>query len=40
MVKTNYHPASTARMGATATPWRCSTPRMRVRGIEGLRVAT
>jgi choline dehydrogenase-like flavoprotein len=25
MVKTNYHPASTARMGRTATPWRCST---------------
>jgi choline dehydrogenase-like flavoprotein len=39
MVKTNYHPASTARMGADGDPMAVLDARMRVRGIEGLRVA-
>lgn len=38
-VKTNYHPASTARMGADGDPLAVLDSRMRVRGIEGLRVA-
>ncbi|HIE9814376.1 TPA: GMC family oxidoreductase [Klebsiella pneumoniae] len=38
-VKTNYHPASTARMGADHDPLAVLDSRMRVRGIEGLRVA-
>ena len=38
-VKTNYHPASTARMGADGDPMAVLDARMRVRGIEGLRVA-
>ncbi len=38
-VKTNYHPASTARMGADGDPMAVLDPRLRVRGIEGLRVA-
>ncbi|MES2815805.1 MAG: GMC family oxidoreductase [Pseudomonadota bacterium] len=38
-VKTNYHPASTARMGADGDPMAVLDSRMRVRGIEGLRVA-
>jgi hypothetical protein len=31
-------PWAPPRWGATTTPWRCSTPRLRVRGIDGLRV--
>ncbi|WP_435164581.1 GMC family oxidoreductase [Falsirhodobacter sp. 1013] len=38
-VKTNYHPASTARMGADGDPMAVLDARMRVRGIQGLRVA-
>ena len=38
-VKTNYHPASTARMGADGDPMAVLDSRMRVRGVEGLRVA-
>lgn len=38
-VKTNYHPASTARMGADGDPMAVLDSRMRVRVIEGLRVA-
>lgn len=38
-VKTNYHPASTARMGADGDPMAVLDSRLRVRGIEGLRVA-
>jgi len=38
-VKTNYHPASTARMGADGDPMAVLDARMRVRGIKGLRVA-
>ena len=38
-VKTNYHPASTARMGADGDPGAVLDARMRVRGIENLRVA-
>jgi len=38
-VKTNYHPASTARMGADGDPLAVLDARMRVRGIAGLRVA-
>ncbi len=39
MVKTNYHPAGTARMGADGDRMAVLDARMRVRGIEGLRVA-
>jgi choline dehydrogenase-like flavoprotein len=38
-VKTNYHPASTARMGADGDPMAVLDGRMRVRGVAGLRVA-
>lgn len=38
-VKTNYHPASTGRMGADGDPMAVLDSRMRVRGIQGLRVA-
>jgi choline dehydrogenase len=38
-VKTNYHPASTARMGADGDPMAVLDARMGVRGIENLRVA-
>lgn len=38
-VKTNYHPASTARMGADGDPMAVLDARLRVRGVEGLRVA-
>lgn len=38
-VKTNYHPASTARMGRDGDPMAVLDARMRVRGIDGLRVA-
>lgn len=37
-VKTNYHPAGTARMGPDGDPNAVLDPRMRVRGIEGLRI--
>jgi choline dehydrogenase-like flavoprotein len=37
-VKTNYHPAGTARMGADGDPMAVLDARMRLRGIEGLRV--
>ena len=37
-VKTNYHPSGTARMGADGDPTAVLDARMRVRGIEGLRV--
>lgn len=38
-VKTNYHPASTARMGADGDRMAVLDSRLRVRGIENLRVA-
>lgn len=38
-VKTNYHPASTARMGTDGDPMAVLDACMRVRGIKGLRVA-
>jgi choline dehydrogenase-like flavoprotein len=37
-VKTNYHPASTARMGADGDRMAVLDARMRVRGIDNLRV--
>jgi choline dehydrogenase len=37
-VKTNYHPAGTAKMGADGDPMAVLDARMRVRGIDGLRV--
>lgn len=37
-VKTNYHPAGTARMGADGDPMAVLDARMRVRGIDRLRV--
>jgi choline dehydrogenase len=37
-VKTNYHPSGSLRMGADADPMAVVDPRLRVRGIEGLRV--
>ena len=37
-VKTNFHPAGTARMGADGDPLAVLDARMRVRGIENLRV--
>ena len=37
-VKTNYHPAGTACMGADADPMAVLDARLRVRGIDGLRV--
>jgi len=37
-VKTNYHPAGTARMGADGDPIAVLDAKMRVRGIENLRV--
>ena len=37
-VKTNYHPAGTCRMGAAADPLAVLDSRLRVRGIERLRV--
>lgn len=37
-VKTNYHPASSARMGADGDPMAVLDARMRVRGVDKLRV--
>ncbi|HXT09013.1 MAG TPA: GMC oxidoreductase, partial [Roseiarcus sp.] len=37
-VKTNYHPCGTARMGRAADPMAALDARLRVRGVEGLRV--
>jgi choline dehydrogenase len=37
-VKTNYHPAGTCKMGADGDPMAVLDARMRVRGVEGLRV--
>ncbi|KPB00256.1 GMC family oxidoreductase [Ahrensia marina] len=37
-VKTNYHPASTAKMGADGDPMAVLDARLRVRGIKNLRV--
>ncbi|MFM0052526.1 GMC family oxidoreductase [Caballeronia grimmiae] len=37
-VKTNYHPASTCRMGTDSDPMAVLDARMRVRGVAGLRV--
>jgi choline dehydrogenase len=37
-VKTNYHPAGTAKMGSDADRMAVLDARMRVRGVEGLRV--
>ena len=38
LVKTNYHPGGTARMGADGDPMAVLDARMRVRGVAGLRV--
>lgn len=38
MVKTNFHPVGTAKMGADGDPMAVLDARMRVRGIAGLRV--
>jgi choline dehydrogenase-like flavoprotein len=37
-VKTNYHPSGTCRMGPTGDRLAVLDPRLRVRGVEGLRV--
>ncbi|WP_298261166.1 GMC family oxidoreductase N-terminal domain-containing protein [uncultured Litoreibacter sp.] len=37
-VKTNYHPAGTCKMGADSDPMAVLDAKMRVRGVEGLRV--
>jgi choline dehydrogenase len=37
-VKTNYHPVGTARMGADSDPTAVVDARLRVRGVDGLRV--
>jgi choline dehydrogenase len=37
-VKTNYHPSGTCRMGASGDPLAVLDSRLRVRGVEGLRV--
>jgi choline dehydrogenase len=37
-VKTNYHPTGTARMGRDDDPMAVLDTKLRVRGIEGLRV--
>jgi choline dehydrogenase len=38
MVKTNYHPVGTARMGPANDPMAVLDTRLRVRGVDGLRV--
>ncbi len=37
-VKTNYHPVGTARMGPEGDPMAVLDARLRVRGVDGLRV--
>jgi choline dehydrogenase len=37
-VKTNYHPSGSARMGPDSDPMSVVDARLRLRGIEGLRV--
>jgi len=37
-VKTNYHPAGTCRMGRASDPMAVLDPRLRVRGVQNLRV--
>jgi choline dehydrogenase len=37
-VKTNYHPAGTCRMGPTGDPMAVLDSRLRVRGVDRLRV--
>jgi choline dehydrogenase len=37
-VKTNYHPSGTCRMGASGDPMAVLDSRLRVRGVEGLRI--
>ena len=37
-VKTNYHPSGTCRMGAAGDPLAVLDSRLRVRGVDGLRV--
>ncbi len=37
-VKTVYHPVGTARMGADEDPMAVTTPQLRVKGVDGLRV--
>ena len=37
-MKTNYHPAGTCKMGADGDPMAVLDSRMRVRGVDGLRV--
>ena len=37
-VKTNYHPAGTCKMGADGDPMAVLDTRMRLRGMDGLRV--
>jgi choline oxidase len=36
---TVYHPACTARMGPDSDPLAVVDPRLRVRGVDGLRIA-
>jgi choline dehydrogenase-like flavoprotein len=38
LVKTNYHPSGTCRMGARGDPLAALDARLRVRGVEALRV--
>jgi choline dehydrogenase len=37
-VKTNYHPSGTCRMGRATDPMAVLDPRLRVRGVDGLRI--
>ena len=37
-MKTNYHPSGTCRMGAVGDPLAVLDPKLRVRGIDGLRI--
>ena len=38
LVKTNYHPSGTCRMGTSADPLAVLDPKLRVRGVERLRI--
>ena len=38
MVKTNFHPSGTCRMGRATDPMAVLDPKLRVRGVDGLRV--